>query len=177
MIDYLTRWVSTLAVPDCSVTGVLDGLKSEILCRHGIVNRIITDPGPSFKSSQFVDFLSSWGIQHVMATASHPQTNRLCERMNRTLTAALRAYVNVAQDNWDTELPMVTFCINTAQQETAKFTPFELVYGRRAVLPPETSFPWPPASTETRKGFIRRVILWRKLARNFIKSRQQRSEK
>ena len=38
-----------------------------------------------------------------MAAASHSQRNGLCKRMNRTLTADLRAYANVAQVNWDTE--------------------------------------------------------------------------
>ncbi len=75
-IDYLTRWVSTMAVADISVAGVINELETEILCRHGIFNRVITDPGLNFKSNHFSDIrtclrtssVSSTGIQLSLAT-------------------------------------------------------------------------------------------------------------
>ncbi|KAK8773268.1 hypothetical protein V5799_012199 [Amblyomma americanum] len=41
-------------------------------------------------------------------------------------------YIDVEHKMWDVILPYVTFAYNTAPQETTKFTPFRLVYGREA---------------------------------------------
>ncbi|RWS21691.1 integrase core domain protein-like protein, partial [Leptotrombidium deliense] len=37
--------------------------------------------------------------------------------------------------NWDKILPFITYAYNTTKQESAKYTPFELVYARQARLP------------------------------------------
>ena len=41
-----------------------------------------------------------------------------------------------AQDNWDLQLPQLMFEHQTSIQETTNSTPYHLVFGREAQLPP-----------------------------------------
>ncbi len=71
------------------------------------------------------------------------------------------------------------FCINTAKQATTEISPFELVYGRTAVLPREAAFPWPPDEPELSDEFQKRVARWRRVAavaRQLILTTQRKSK-
>ena len=79
-------------------------------------------------------FLKKWRVRRVLSSAEHPETNGLDKKVNETLAYTFAAFVNVDQDAWDDQIPEAVFCINTAKQSTTEITPFELVYGRSAVL-------------------------------------------
>lgn len=66
------------------------------------------------------------------ASAHHPQTNGLTERLNKTIADMLSRYSDVEHRTWDAVLPYIPFAHNTAQQETTRRTPFTLLYGSEA---------------------------------------------
>lgn len=88
------------------------------------------------------------------------------------MISAIEAYVNFQQNDWDDHLPAATLCINTACQSSTKYTPFELVHGRAAVLPHQSAFFWPPSPPMTPREFFRRVHRWRTEARKLILTSQ-----
>ena len=79
------------------------------------------------------------GTRHKVSSAYHPQTNGLDERLNQTLQRALSKLVD-EQNDWDCFLPSVVFAYNTSRQSSTGFTPFELMYGRKAILPIESQY-------------------------------------
>jgi hypothetical protein len=176
-IDYLSRWVEIVPVPDTKAASVCAYLTEQFLPRHGAPIHIITDLGPAFISEEFAATIDRLGSRHTMASGEHPQTNGLVERMNRTLVSAIKSFINERQDNWDLAIPSAQLCINTSRQDTTQMTPFELVYGRPAVLPHETAFPWPPEDPETSCAFVQRLTNQREAARQLIVRRQERSRR
>ena len=52
--------------------------------------RLLSDNDPGYISRAFRDYLGIVGIKHILATPSHPQTNRKLERYQQTL----KRYVN-----------------------------------------------------------------------------------
>ena len=68
------------------------------------------------------------------------------------------------------------FSINTSKQSTTEITPFELVFGRPAVLSMESAFPWPPTTPRTHEERVEVVSRWRKMARRLIIIRQKKSK-
>ena len=112
-----------------------------------------------------------------MASAEHPQTNGLVEKVNRALAETLAAFVNVAHTDWDEKLSQAIFAINTAKQSTTLFSPFELVYGRRPYLPLDYLFPLTDQSDEREENYFRRILHWRQTARKLIIRRQKRMKK
>jgi hypothetical protein len=118
--------------------------------------------------------VNEWKTQHVFATAEHPQTSGLVERVNRTMTLALAAYVNTDHDDWDRHLPAAIFAINTARQSTTEISPFQLVYGRLPFTALENEFPWPEERPESFDVFLSRVKELREAARLKIVKKQEK---
>ena len=74
--------------------------------------------------------MKSLGIEHIMATPGHHETNGQAERKIRELKTALRNMVNKRQTNWATALPETAAYINAAHSDTLNMSPYRAVYGR-----------------------------------------------
>ena len=133
--EYLTKWVEASATPDCTAQTTAQFIYNEIICRHGTPKEILTDRATSFQNELIAALLHIVGTKHRLSSPYHPQTNGLTERFNRTLCTILAKYAEQHNGEWDTYLTSALFAYRTAQQGTTKFEPFELLYGRKAVLP------------------------------------------
>ena len=90
------------------------------------------------------------GISRSVTSAYHPQTNGLDERTNQTLKHRLIKLSNDNQNNWPELLDPVSFSIRTQKHGSTKFTPFELMFGRKPITPMEV--------------FDTRLVIWYLLA-------------
>ena len=57
------------------------------------------------------------------------------ERFNQTLQNMLVKCIKDNKASWDEFLDTCTFAYNTAEHESTKFSPFELMFGRKPLLP------------------------------------------
>jgi hypothetical protein len=71
----------------------------------------------------------------------HPQTNGEVEHVNGLIFQGMKARMfhdlEVKGRNWHKELPSVLWALRTNVNQATRDTPFQLVYGADAVLPPE----------------------------------------
>lgn len=128
--DYLTRYAETKALQRATAADVAQFFIDQIVLRHGAPSYVITDRGTAFTAQLIEDVFKLSYTSHRKTTAYHPQTNGLTERLNKTIADMLSMYADVQHKTWDQVLPYVTFAYNSAIQETTRFTPFRLVYGR-----------------------------------------------
>ncbi|KZS03988.1 Uncharacterized protein APZ42_033158 [Daphnia magna] len=175
-IDYLSRWIEARPVASTGVDEVLPFLEEALILHHGTPTRIISDKGPCFTSFAFSAFCDKWIVKHVQASAEHPETNGLVERINSSIASTLAAFVNFDHYDWDEGIARAVFSINTSKQSTTEITPFELVFGRPAVMSLESAFPWPPSTPLTHEERVEVVSRWRKIARRLIIIRQKKSK-
>jgi hypothetical protein len=75
------------------------------------------------------------GSKHLVSTAYHPQTQGLVEKVNGILVDMLSMYLNEDHSNWDITLPLITFAYNASKSKSTRFSPFELLYGRKPTFP------------------------------------------
>jgi transposase InsO family protein len=73
------------------------------------------------------------GIEHVMTTAYHPQSNGLVERTHRQIKDALRA--RLAGSQWPEHLPWVLLGLRAAPKEDSNTSAAEATLGTPLTLP------------------------------------------
>lgn len=140
--EYLTRWPEARAVPDATAETLAKFIFEEIVCRHGTPKVILSDQGRNFISDMIRILCERFLIKHKFSSPYHPQTNGMVERFNRTLCESLAKVKGT--DDWDIYIPAVLLAYRTKRHATTGYTPFQLIYGRRATLPVETLIPLEP---------------------------------
>jgi len=135
IIDYCTKWSEARAIPNSAAESIVPFLYEDIFCRHGFPKEIISDRGTTFANELIKELCNKYQIKHHLSTPYHPQTNGLVERLNRTLCDSIGKLVQLHGKEWNEYLPSVLFAYRTMQQNSTKFTPFYLTYGRQAITP------------------------------------------
>ena len=143
-IDYATRWVVALAVPNMNSTTVANFLYNQIFMNYGAPIEIFTDRGKMFLSDGIKEFEKRQAIHHIASTPHHPQTNGMVERMHAMIGHAITTLTEAQPARWDEFLPMTLFAIRVRKHATTQFSPFYLLYGVDPRLPID---PRPPPST------------------------------
>ena len=59
----------------------------------------------------------------------------MVERFNQTFQDMLVKYVDLKKERWEEYLDTCVFACNTAKHDSSRFSPFELMFSRKAVLP------------------------------------------
>ena len=59
----------------------------------------------------------------------------MVERFNQTLQNMLVKFVADKKESWADYLDLCVYAYNSSRHESSKFSPFEVMFGRRAVLP------------------------------------------
>ncbi|KAE9010320.1 hypothetical protein PR003_g26897 [Phytophthora rubi] len=138
--DYFTRWVEAFPVEALDTLTFVKVMVDEVLYRHGVPERLLSDRGTNFISELAKSFYETLGIKKLFGAAYHPQTQGLVERFNGTLIGMLRMFVSEAQSDWDLYLPRVLFAYRTSYHDSLGDTPFFSLYGRDPVLPLDLAF-------------------------------------
>ena len=109
----------------------------DLITRCGVAEIVMSDQGREFVNRVDGKLLKLCGSDHRISSAYHPRSDSLDERLNLTLTRALVKFVNDNQDDWDAHIKSILFTHRTSKNDSTKFTPFELMFGRAPVLPIE----------------------------------------
>ena len=131
VVDYFTKWTEAIAVNSTDAQTTVAFLHKEIICRHGCPDYITSDRGTEFNNQLVEAFTRQYQITHIKTTPYHPQGNGLTERTNQTLKNIILRIIQKEQD-WDLALDSALYGIRTMKQDSTQYSPFELVYGRKA---------------------------------------------
>jgi hypothetical protein len=128
--DRLTKYAYMLPYKESSTAEDLARvILREILANHGMPSEIISDRDKLFTSKFWSTLMALLGTKRKLSTAFHPQTDGQTERINQTMEAYLRCYVNYKQNNWVELLPLAQFAYNSSESEGNGVTPFFANYG------------------------------------------------
>ena len=139
VMDYFSKWVEALAMPEQSAATVAHLLVTEVISRFGVPLQIHTDQGRNFESVLFKEVCRLLDIEKTRTTPLHPQSDGMVERLNRTLEAMLSKFVQQNQ-----LLPLLAMAYRSAIHESTGCTPNELMFGRDVRLPVDLMFGSPP---------------------------------
>ena len=145
--DHFTKLYEAIPLPDQRAETTADALLKDWICRFGSPQSIHTDQGSNFESDLFQQLMRRLEINKTRTTSSHPQSNAVNERMNRTLLNMLSKCIDQSQSEWSTLLPFVLMAYRSSVHESTGFTPYFLVFGHEMSLPLDLMYQ-PPEHSE-----------------------------
>ena len=133
--DNLSKYVIAIPMKNQTVEEVTEAFVNNIILIYGIPNYIVTDQGTNFMSDMFKRICKLFKIEKINTTAYHPESNGALERTHKTLVTYLRCFCNPKTSDWDKWLPFASFTYNTSPHAITKFSPYELLFGRKCNIP------------------------------------------
>ena len=104
-----------------------------VILHYCIPNSIVTDQGSQFMCDIFKRLCRLLKIRKLNTTAYHPEINAALERTHKTMTEYSRCFCNSRNNDWDKWLPFA--CLHYTTHTMTKYTPYEIVFGRKVNLP------------------------------------------
>jgi|SRR5947199_10827599 len=101
MVNYFTKWSEARAVQDIKATTIAKFIFEEVLARHGLPERILTNRETSFRNELVYSLCEIMRIKHSFTSAYHPQTNSLTKKFNGALCNELAKLVDERGGYWD----------------------------------------------------------------------------
>ncbi|KAL7298560.1 hypothetical protein TKK_0008334 [Trichogramma kaykai] len=134
MQDQLSKYCIAAPLPDMKTTTVADAFIKRLVCTFGSPRIIITDQSRNFVSQLMRRVAVRLRVKQVRTTALYPQSNGSLERSHHALCEYLKIYAD-SDHQWDDWVELASFNYNTNVQESTKYTPHEVVFGRLARIP------------------------------------------
>jgi len=103
--------------------------------KFGIPQELLTDQGSNFLSDLFTNVCKLLRIKRNKTSPYRPQTNGSNERAHRVLEEYLHCYIFDDQTDWDLWISYATFVFYTTPHSGTRFTPHELLFGRKPNIP------------------------------------------
>ena len=119
-VDYFSRWIEIIHLPDTASSYVIGKLKN-LFAKFGIPEVVVSDNGPQFSSSSFCQFGQEYGFQHYTSDPHFPQENGCAERAVQTAKRIL------SQD----DVFLSSMAYRATPLDTTGYSPAQLLMGRQ----------------------------------------------
>lgn len=132
VLDQFSKFVLLKPLRKGTADTVCNFLESEVFHVYGVPESVLTDNGVQFLSNNIKKFLDRYGVRHITTATHSPQANA-SERVNRSILAAIRAYVEDDHQNWDVHISSIGSALRTAVHQSIGYSPFFAVFGRQPI--------------------------------------------
>lgn len=150
IIDKLTKEIVAKAIHTTyDETQTAEVFRKEILTKKGVPKKVLSDRDARWRESFWKEVCQNTGMERLLTTSHHPQTDGQSEAANKFIEYGLRAFCNEYKDNWDEVLDEFVWAYNTTPNPVSKISPFVLMHGFQPSQPNDVLAPRvKPFSTE-----------------------------
>ena len=127
--DEFTKFVVCRPLRTATGPKIWQALNESVFSVFGFCKSDLTDNGTEFANLFLTKAFKERGIKQVFAPPYHAQINN-SERINRTLKIMIRIFLKGDHRLWDEHVSEFAFAINNAVQQSTKFSPYFLNFGR-----------------------------------------------
>lgn len=132
VVDQYSRFVLLKPLRKASAAEVVRFLEQEVFHVFGVPESVWSDNGVQFVSKEFKNLTDRYGVTHIRTATHSPQSNA-SERVNRSLLAAIRAYIPEDQQTWDSEISAIGSALRNNVHESTGYSPHYLVFGQNFI--------------------------------------------
>lgn len=130
VVDDFTKFVWLYSTTRIGVTKVVSNLKRQSV-DFGNPRIIISDEATAFMASDFREYCSAEGIQHIWGSAGIPWANDQVERLRRMLIPLMKRLTGRPSHEWYKHLNTVQKYLNATPTRSTNIAPFQLMFGTR----------------------------------------------
>lgn len=131
MVCHFSKWAEAVPLYSKVTEHIADALIKTIY-RFGCFMEILSDEDEKFNSKLVTIFEEKYGVKNVITTPYHSQG--CCEKFNQILSNIVNKVVEDNSYDWDLNIEPALFTYRTTVHGVTNISPFEAVYGRKAVL-------------------------------------------
>jgi transposase InsO family protein len=124
-VDYYSNFIEVDRLYSKTSTEVIQKLKAH-MARCGVPERVVSDNGPQYSSSEFQDFAAQYEFEHVTSSPRYPQSNGKAESAVKT---AKRIMMKALDAKADPYLAMLEH--RNTPSEGMSTSPAQRLFGRR----------------------------------------------
>ena len=128
--EYLTKYPYVEPIKTKTAIEVAQHLW-KFICLFGPPKVVLSDQGNEFNNAIVDNIIKRVGAEHVVTSAYHPRTNGQVERFNYEIVSCLRRHCEQKPEEWPEWIPYVLLAYRTRIHTSTKFSPFELMFGRK----------------------------------------------
>ncbi|XP_046869353.1 uncharacterized protein LOC124461998 [Drosophila willistoni] len=132
VVDHFSKFPFLKKVKKFTAEVVTQFLEEDLFHCFGVPEIIVSDNGPQFRAHHFNELLQRYKVRHTY-TAAYALQADVSERVNRSVLAAVKAYVSPSQSDWDEKLSSIACALRSTIHSAINTTPYRLAFGQHMV--------------------------------------------
>ena len=130
MVDQLTSWPISRAIPDKEATTIANAVYRDLLLQHGAPEILLSDNGKEFSNDTLAYVCEEHGIKQHFTSPYTPRSNGKTENFNKFLKASIRKLCQEDNAAWDQVLDQILCTYKFCPQTSTGEAPYTLLYFR-----------------------------------------------
>jgi hypothetical protein len=147
-VDVFSRFLIAVPIRNKCAQSVAEALHQRVFRVFGAVGQLKTDLGRQFENELITCLCNAFGIMKLRISAYHTSANGRVERSHRTLNSIIAKVVSEYQRNWHDVLNFAVAAYNASSNESTKYYPNFLTFGREVLTPLDVISAKPPPGNE-----------------------------
>ena len=141
MQDHFSKYVIAYVVKDQTAHTAAKTLRSGYFELFGTPAYLISDQGKAFTGHLITNLCELYGVQKLRTSSYHAQTNGQVEQMKQTIIRMIGKLEQDKKAHWSEHLPEMLAAYNGTRSAVTGYSPYFLLFGRKARMPVDYLFP------------------------------------
>ena len=176
MQDHFSKYVVAYVVKDQTARTAAETLRNGYFRLFGTPAYLISDQGKAFTGHLITNLCELYGVQKLRTSPYHAQTNGQVERMNQTIICMIGKLEQDKKAHWSEHLPEMLSAYNGTRSAVTGYSPYFLLFGRKARMPVDYLFPTLHDSPHQTKMEVSVMAMQKRLKEAFAVARHLTSQ-
>ena len=176
MQDHFSKYVIAYVVKDQTACTAAETLRNGYFGLFGAPAYLVSDQEKAFTGHLITNLCELYGVQKLRTSPYHAQTNGQVERMNQTIICMIGKLEQDKKAHWSEHLPEMLSAYNGTRSVVTGYSPYFLLFGRKARMPVNYLFPTLHDSPHQTKMEVSVAAMQKRLKEAFAVARHRTSQ-
>ena len=174
--DHFSKYIVAYVVKDQTACTTTETLRSGYFGLFGAPAYLVSDQGKAFMGHLITNFCELYGVQKLRTLPYHAQTNGQVERMNQMIIHMIGKLEQDKKAHWSEHLPEMLSAYNSMHSAVTGYSPYFLLFGRKARMLVDYLFPTLRNSPHQTKKEVSVTAMQKRLKEAFAVARHLTSQ-